>query len=200
LNAKASHIAAALNSPQALARIPEPWPAIYPSRAQLTTAYTEFKATLMAAADGGRIAVSARNQKQAALIKILKDLAPYLEGVAKAAQDVTILELTGYDRWRPRTPTPSVLPGPVLKLRRGRLSGVLIADATCVPGAGSYEIQYCLGNPGDEANWRDGSTTTRCARIHLTGLTPGQVYSVRVRAIGRSGPGAWSNLRSLMAV
>jgi hypothetical protein len=38
------------------------------------------------------------------------------------------------------------------------------------------------------------------SRIELPGLTPGKVYSVRLRALGAAGPGAWTPASSLMVV
>lgn len=197
---RAHTITTALTSEPALTLIPDPWPACYPSRAQLTTAFTEFKAALMASFDGGRRATSARDEKRAVLIRRLKDLAPYLESVAKAANDVTLLHATGYKLWQKRAAVAHPLAAPVLKLRRSTLSGVLIAKASRVNGAGSYETQICTGDPTVEINWTHAVTATGCLRIPLTGLTPGRVYCVRVRAIGGRGPGAWSPVARLMAV
>jgi hypothetical protein len=68
-----------------------------------------------------------------------------------------------------------------------------------VPGAGGYEAQLCVGDPVRDEDWKHAAISTRCSRIELTGLTSGQLYCVRVRAINGNGPGAWSVPASLMA-
>jgi hypothetical protein len=198
--ARAQGIKVALTSEPALTLIPDPWPASYPSRTALTTAYTEFETAFDASHDGGRTALDTRDMKRVALTGKLKDAAPYFEAVAKTANDITILDATGYTRRQPSVPSPQPLPAPELKLKRSTLSGVIFAKASPVNGAGSYETQRCTGDPAVEANWTNSLITTAALRIELTGLTPGQLYYVRCRAIGGNGPGAWSDVASLMAV
>jgi hypothetical protein len=198
---RAQGIKTALTSEPALTLIPDPWPATYPSRAQLVTAFGEFETAYDASQDGGKTALTVRNLKREALTEVLKNLAPYLESVARAAGDVSILDVTGYERRQPAGHGNGdvELPAPVITLRHGELSGVLLARASSLRGAGSYETQYCTGDPSVPANWQKGPTTTGCRRIELEDLTPGQLYYVRIRGIGSNGPGAWSDVASLRA-
>jgi len=196
---RAQGIKVALTSEPALTVLPEPWPAPYPSRVQLTTAYTAFETAYDTAQDGGRTAVDTRDQNRVTLTGLLKDLAPYFESMAKAASDITILDATGYNRRLPSSPIPTPLPAPLLKVKRSLMSGVIVINGKRVRGASSYETQYCIGDPAVEANWKHGLTTSGCLHIELTGLTPGQLYYLRLRAVGSNGPGAWSDVASLMA-
>jgi hypothetical protein len=66
-----------------------------------------------------------------------------------------------------------------------------------VPSAGSYDLQMTTGDPTVEANWTDGGVFKSCRRIELRGLTPLKTYSVRLRALGASGYGAWSEAASV---
>jgi hypothetical protein len=197
--AKAQRIKVALTSEPALTLFPDPWPATYPSRAQLVAAYTAYETAYDAAGDGGKTARDARDQKRRDLEKVLRDVAPYFEVVAKAANDITVLDATGYDRRQPPVPAPNPLPAPGLKLSRNGMSGLLVASADRIRGGDSYEAQLCTGDPANEENWKHAVTSTRCRDIQLTGLTPGRLYYVRLRAVGGRGPGAWSDIAQMMA-
>lgn len=197
---KAQAIETALTSEPALTLLPDPWPAPYPSRVQLTAAFTAFENALDAANNGGRIELDTRDQTRAALITLLKNLAPYLESVAKAADDITILDATGYDRRQPSEPIPQPPAAPTLSLRRGRSSGMLIAKVSRPKGAVFFETQRCTGDPNIEANWNSTIQSTSSVQIKLPGCTPGTLYYVRTRAVGSGGPGPWSDIANLMAV
>ena len=98
-------------------------------------------------------------------------------------------------------PSPNPLPAPDLKLTRNGKSGVLLATSHRVRGGNSYEVQTCTAaDPAVEANWKHATTSTGSRGIELMGLTPGQLYYVRMRAVGGRGPGLWSVVSNLMAV
>jgi len=86
----------------------------------------------------------------------------------------------------------------VLKVRRGKTSGLLIAQATRPNGAVMFETQRCIGDTSVEANWNSTVQTTGCRHIELADCTPGQLCNVRTRARGHGGPGPWSNIASLI--
>ena len=86
------------------------------------------------------------------------------------------------------------------RVKRSDISGKLLAHAASVAGAASYEVDLAKGDPTAEASWHDAGNFASCSHIELTGLTPGQVYWVRLRAIGSSGPGPWSDPVSTMVV
>jgi hypothetical protein len=130
----------------------------------------------------------------------LTALAYYLQSVAKG--DPTMLATTGFPARKvsPRTLSPADLAAPEqLKLLRGTLSGQIIVRASRVRKAATYNVQNATADPTQEASWSDAGTYTTC-RVTLAGLTPGKVYSVRMRAFGAAGPGAWTPASSLMVV
>ena len=199
LFAKAQHINASLHLEPALSLLPDPWPASYPSRADISAAVTAFKASHVEANDGGKAARSDRDQKRDAMIQLLKRAAAYFESVARSTNNVLVLHATGYDLRRPSDLIPQPLPAPVLKLSRNGLSGVLFGRANAVRGASSYEAQICNGTSTEESHWRTVVFSRGCSRLQFPGLTPGQVYSFRLRALGREGWSPWSDIAQLMA-
>ncbi|WP_224981587.1 fibronectin type III domain-containing protein [Geomonas agri] len=76
----------------------------------------------------------------------------------------------------------------------------IIARASAVKGARSYEVWVCEGDPLVESSWRHHATSGKINRIEITGLTPGKLYYIRIRAVGANDAGPWSNFISMMAI
>ena len=183
------------------ANFPEPWPSTVPSLTQLATDLTGYQSTLNAIATGDRSRVADRDALRQALAGELQILAFYLQSVANG--DATKLATTGFPARKDtqRVLSPADLPAPEqVKLQRGVLSGQVIVSCKRVPKAASYEVQTTTADPTVEANWSGAGSYTSCRSIALQGLTPGKVYSVRLRAFGAAGNGAWTTASSLMVV
>ena len=148
------------------------------------------------------VAVS-RCAQRGALTLLMKRIAPYLESVAQAAGDPSMLESTGYDLRNPivrgLTTESDVLTAPVLTVKRGTLSGVVVGRVKRQAGAVTFEGQYATGDPNVEANWKNGVLSTKASQIIFPNLVAGQMYYFRVRGIGKDGAGAWSDMANLMA-
>jgi hypothetical protein len=66
-----------------------------------------------------------------------------------------------------------------------------------VRNARAYEVQFKNGTGG----WQPAGIATQARRIEINDLTPGNTYSVQLRAIGGStGYSDWSDPVSRMAV
>ena len=201
---KAQLIVKRLTTEPLLTRIPDPWPSSLPSRPELVTALKEYLDALQLAGDRARSAITTRKMKRLVLTKMFKKLAPYLESVAEKADDASLLTMTGYDPRHPIVHTQLLEPldAPELDVRWGILSGTILGRVKRMRGAVAYEGQYMIwgGSAPNEADWKNGVLSAQVSQMLFTGLTPGQRYVFRVRAIGRRGPGAWSMARFLMAV
>ena len=180
---------------------PEPWPPQVCSFAQLEASYIAFRDALHASANRDRAKIAERDATRETLTTLLKNLAPYLEVVAQG--DTKKLLGTGYDLRK--DPAHGSGSGPLsaptnFTLKRSDISGTLLLHATGVSGAASYEVDIADTDPTAESAWRDAGTYATCSHIKISGLNPGKVYWLRIRAIGSGGPGAWTDTVSLMAV
>lgn len=196
---KADVIVTSMTTEPMLTLVPDPLPAPLPARADVQTALDDYKAAAVLADDGSKTAIADRNQKRVILEQALKDWAPYLELVAKNADDITILEQSGYDVRQPIQPVPQPVAAPELKVFRNGYSGEIHGRAKKVTGAMGYEGQVCTGTDTQEPNWRTAFFTSGATKLKYDGLTPGQMYSFRLRALGRDGWGPWSDIAQLMA-
>jgi hypothetical protein len=172
------------------------YPTPSPSLSSLSSATGDFEVALFAAEGGGKQKTAAKNAARSALLAVMRSLALYVE--QKAAGDLAKLLSSGYDAQKQREPA-GVLPAPLnVTLKQGTLSGTLNLRAQPVQNAGSYEVQRTT-NPAQESAWQDVGALT-AARMTLEGLTPGTVYTARIRAVGAKGPGAWAVTVPVMAV
>lgn len=76
----------------------------------------------------------------------------------------------------------------------------MVARASGIKGAKSYELWYCEGDPMTESNWRHLVTSGQAKRIEITGTTAGKLYYFRIRAITSKGSGSWSTFVSMVAI
>ena len=197
---KARVIVTALTTEPMLTLVPNPIPATFPSRTVLTDKLTSYEDAVQAAMDGSKTAIKARQDERAEFEQLLKDFAPHLETTAKAADNIDILMLSGYDLRRPvvRPLANGVPSAPVIFLRRGNVSGSIIARVKpLLDNVSSYEGEYAV-SPNGEANYTGRIIATAGSRITFTDLELAKVHQFRVRGIGAKGPGDWSKPVSII--
>lgn len=183
------------------ANFPEPWPSTVPTLAQLQSELATYEGLLSATNGGDRSRIPSREDARSALSSDLAAVGFYLQSVAKG--NGTLLGTTGFPMKKipQRVLNPEVPPPPQrFDLTRGPLSGSLVISASKVAKAASYDVQIATADPTVESNWTLAGSYKTCRRIELEGLTPGKVYSVRMRALGAAGPGPWTPASSLMVV
>jgi hypothetical protein len=180
---------------------PEPWASTVPPLAQIEKDLAAFQEVANATAAGDRTRIAERNGARTTLATDLTLLGFYVQGVAKG--DLAMLASTGFPL-RTRTPRSQALDSPEapqrLRLSRGTNSGSLVVRAGRVINTGAYDVQITSADPTVEANWTAAGSYKNCNRIELTGLATLKTWSVRVRALGAAGPGAWTMPVSLMVL
>jgi len=196
---KAETIVTAMTTEPMLTLVPDPLPTTVMTRVAMQTALTNYKDAAQLAEGGDRAAIIARNEQRAILAGGLKDWALYLEFLAKTTQTIAILTQSGFDLRQPPQPVPQPLPAPELKVARNGFSNEVHGQSKALDGALGYEGQVCTGTDTQEPNWRTSFFTSGVTKLNYVGLTPGQMYSFRLRALGRDGWGPWSDIAQLMA-
>ena len=167
-----------------------------PTLAAVTTALNAFSDAMAAAAGGGVVLTSEKNDRRAELVALMRNLASYVQVTCQG--DLTVLLSSGFPIQKPQRNPVGTLPAPAnLTVRLGVQSGALEAAVEPVFGASIY-------------NWRLTTTTqptvvvqssqTTAARNTFTGLTPGVTYNAEVNVVGAAGPSNWSGPIPQMAV
>jgi hypothetical protein len=155
-------------------------------------AVNDLNAALAAQAIGGTAATAEKNNKQEALIAILRRLKHYVQDNCR--NDLAILLSSGFqavatNRVRAPLAYPSILSVDPGNSRELVLRANRIANAKC------YEVRSAAMNAdGGSGPWQTMGLFTGSRSMKIAGLVPGTTYSFQVRAIGGStGYSDWSN-------
>jgi fibronectin type III domain protein len=168
-----------------------PTPAV--SIADLTAAQTAFEDAMTAMSQGGTQATAAKNNARQTLVGLLRQEATYVQLAGK--NDLPTLLSSGFQVNDTNTAQSPLDKPSIIGLDNG-MTTQLIARVQGVDNARSYEAQVKNGG-----GWTPAGVFTQTRRMVLTGLTPGQIYSVQVRAVGGStGYSDWSDPISHMAM
>jgi hypothetical protein len=172
------------------------YPTPSPTLALVTTALDDFTTALANAAGGGITLTAIKNDKRAALVVLLRELASYVQVACKG--DLTILLSSNFPIQKPQRNPIGVLPAPAnVTVSLGALSGELDAAMPPVFGAAIYNWRVTTAaQPGTVLQ----TAQTTSASNTFAGLTPGVTYNVVANAVGAAGPSDWSDPVSQMAV
>ncbi|HYG23204.1 MAG TPA: fibronectin type III domain-containing protein [Verrucomicrobiae bacterium] len=161
---------------------------------ELATANGEFKEAIDAAATGDRVAIRDRNQKREVLVRMLRQVGLYVQAVVDG--DDAKLAASGFEV-SVAARKPAVLDKPLIETVENRASRELAVSLRRVRGAKAYEVRMSHGPEG----WQMVGVFTQARNILLTDLTPGQTYTVQVRAIGAGNTTTdWSDPVSRMSL
>jgi hypothetical protein len=162
--------------------------------ADLTTAKTAFEDAMAAMANGGKQATATKDAARTALLNLLRQEANYVQGAAN--NDLATLLSSGFQA-ASNNKTQTQLAKPTIADILNEMSTQLVVRGKPVANAHAYEAQVKNGTGG----FVPAGTFTSVRRMVLTGLTPGQTYTVQIRAVGGStGYSDWSDPVSHMAM
>ena len=139
-----------------------------------------LSAKITAALDGGKKAIAERNHQEQVVIKMMRQLAHYVETACKDAMP-TFLK-SGFQA----APSAGAAKPPVSqfirKIAQGKNSGQLHIILVAIIAAAAYEIRYAPTVNGTPGTWTTQLVTKTRPAATLTGLTPGTAYSIQVRS------------------
>ena len=152
------------------------------------------------AKDGSKKIIAERNKQLHVVIKQLRMLGRYVETTSNG--DMAIFKSSGFDPASNVKAPPQPTAVPVIKqVKRGPNTGELIIQIKGVQGAGAYQMHYGPTiNGAPPAQWITQEFMSIRPGIVLSGLTPGTVYAVQVRALGTLGYSNWTDSDTCMCV
>ena len=163
--------------------------------ATLQTAVDDLTGAIAAHAQaGGGTAVTAvKNKKRSVLDGLLRKLAQYVQ--ANCNDDVQFVLKSGFQA--KTTPVRSQTPldkATILSVDNGHTKQLVVA-AQKVPRAKLYEVQAAaVGANNTVGPFQTAGVFNKSRSMTITGLTPGTIYAIQVRALGGStGSGDWSD-------
>jgi len=160
----------------------------------LKAASDDYAACISTAFGGGTLAMAAQSAARTRLIGKLRDEAHYVQIMAGTSLlNLLSSGFTAIDRNSAQKPLITPFIRNVLRESSEQLRLILKP----VPNARLYQVQLKVG----DGDWQDGGIHSQARKLILTGLVPGTVYQIRIRALGGSTKySAWSTPTSCMSV
>jgi hypothetical protein len=163
----------------------------------LQAAADSLNEALAAQVHGEKAATAEKNNKQEALIVLLRKLKHYVED--NCGNDPAVLLTSGF---QPASTTRdrSALANPsILSVDCGNRAE-LVLKVTPIARAKCYEVRSAaMTNGGGQGSWQAAGLFTKSQSMAISGLVPGTTYAFEVRAVGgATGYSDWSNPVSRM--
>lgn len=161
-------------------------------QADLLAGITAFENSVVAQANGGKLATAEKKQCRKELVAMLKELAYFVQ--LKCKDDLVILLSSGFLAQN-RNHTPTVLAKAVVERITQTHSGVALVTAKAERGAKTYEVQAAeIDENGALGPYGPSVLRSSSRKIPVAGLTAGKKYVFRVRVIGGKGDTSeWSD-------
>jgi len=165
----------------------------------LLAANQALSAANSAALDGGRKVVAQRNHRKEVVVKLLDQLANYVQSNCK--DDMTIFLSSGF-KAKSATKTKAATASESIRyVRPGSSSGQAQVKLVAVPGASSYEVRWApVPAGGVRGAWASQPVTHLRSATVVWGLMPGTTYAFQARAVIQSAYTDWSDSVTQMAM
>jgi hypothetical protein len=162
-------------------------------QAMLQAANDTLSAAIAAAHDGGRQAIGQRNHAKEVVVKLLEQLATYVQ--TNCNDNMDIFMSSGFT---PISSTKTMAPPVCESIRKivpGANSGQMDVTLMTFPGAGSYELRWGVEGAGGAppANWTQRPIVKLRPATRISNLTPGTAYVFQARAVVETGYSDWSD-------
>jgi hypothetical protein len=147
----------------------------------LKAAIDDFDQSIAKALDGGKTAFARKKKCRARLVKILRQLGPYVESVAEDSMDIVLS--SGFEPAGKSGPTGAIVPR-ILKISQGKSGELYVSYEAFYRQVLYYELRYGpQGRGGTPPNPWMGPLQSKQARrpALIQNLTPGTTYCFQVR-------------------
>jgi|ERR1051326_8552995 hypothetical protein len=140
-----------------------------------------------AAVDGGKKAVEQQKHQKEVVVKILVQLAHWVE--ANCKDDMTTFLTSGFEAASSTKAKTAPVSETIRKVVQGIISGQLLVTLMKYPGAASYEIRWgqVPAGGGTPATWSSQPLANVKTPATISGLTPGTTYVIQARAVTTTG-------------
>src|SRR6266581_7075222 len=158
-----------------------------------------LSAKIAMAADGGKTAIAQRNHQKEVVVKLLVQLAHYVE--ANCKDDMTIFLSSGFTPAASTKKTTPPVSESIRKVDPGVNSGDIQVTLMKFPGAASYDVRWAaVGTGGAPGEWTTKPAAALRPPVLISGLTPGTTYVFQARAVTKTGYSDWSESVTRIAV
>ncbi len=166
----------------------------------LKSANDALAAANAGAIDGGKKAIAEQKRAKEAVVKLLMQLAHYVE--ANCKDDPTIFLSSGLTAAATTKTRTQPVSEKIRKLEPGPVSGQMILTLTTDPEAFSFVARFAPVAPGGgtPATWTEQPIATVRPATIISGLTPATTYIFQVRSLTKTGYGNWSDPVTRVAV
>jgi hypothetical protein len=165
----------------------------------LLAANQALSAANSAALDGGKKAVALRNHCKEVVVKILDQLAKYVQ--ANCKDDMTIFLSSGFKAQSSTKTTAATASESIRYVKPGPNSGQVQVKLVVVRIAGSYELRWApVPAGGVPTAWTIQPIMNVRSATVVSGLTPGTTYAFQARAVIPSGYTDWTDSVTQMAL
>ena len=159
------------------------------------TAYETALTASEVADQAAKTATSAKDDKRVLLEAALNTRAKAVEN--DSAGDETKMLSSGFSLRAANDPIGPMTQPQNFRATSGDLTGEIDLQCDAVRGAKSYVVE-CRTHGAAPGAWAQVKIITK-SRATISGLTPGQEYAFRIRAVGTAGEGPWSDEAVKMA-
>lgn len=187
-NAKLSKLETSITKLTGNVALPDPNPTLIVAEGKVSTARKAMEAVQIAENDLREVRILLE-QAMDDVVNTYEQLATYVEN--KSNGDEAIITGAGFEVVAPRKSVGPAKQVVNLVLTAGDNEGSLDAAWDRDPAAKSYEIQISV-DPMSSSSWKFQQVSGRSSAT-INGLISGTKTWARVRSIGGSGPGPWSD-------
>ena len=150
-----------------------------------------FSALIIDAEDGGKKAISAKDNQRVVVIRMYTLLGHYVEIACN--DDLATFNTSGFTQVPPRVKTA---PQPLTEAKfssidRGPNSGDVVVLPEKQTGAVAFDVRYALQGAGGVLGPWTTVTVTKPKKVTINGLTRAGIYQFQIRALGVLGYTDW---------